>query len=104
MVYYTKELGYRNMFIENKYFKWYNNIINNRKVNPPEGYIENHHIIPKSLGGSDEPDNLVPLTAREHYLCHYMLTKCTTGVQKTKMIHAFHRMNFDNSVKTRKKI
>lgn len=38
-------------------------------------YYERHHIIPRSLGGSDEPDNLVLLTAREHYLAHYLLWK-----------------------------
>lgn len=38
-------------------------------------YYEKHHIIPKSLGGTDDLNNLVLLTAREHYLAHYMLTK-----------------------------
>lgn len=36
-----------------------------------------NHIIPKSLGGSDERSNLVLLTAREHYLCHWLLAKQT---------------------------
>lgn len=30
------------------------------------GYVERHHIIPKSLGGEDTTDNLVWLTANEH--------------------------------------
>ncbi len=38
-------------------------------------YCEKHHIIPKSEGGSDEPDNLVNLTAREHYIAHLLLWK-----------------------------
>lgn len=40
-----------------------------------EGYSERHHILPKSLGGSNESENLVDLTAREHYLAHKLLVK-----------------------------
>ena len=58
------------------YKKLYNQIIENRKQNPiSEGYKERHHIIPKSLGGSDEKENLVDLTTREHFICHYLLAK-----------------------------
>lgn len=38
-------------------------------------YYEKHHILPKSLGGTDDEDNLVLLTSREHFLCHYLLVK-----------------------------
>jgi len=37
--------------------------------------VEKHHIIPKSEGGKDEPDNLVNLTAREHYIAHLLLAR-----------------------------
>ncbi|AUS02050.1 HNH nuclease [Vibrio phage 3.058.O._10N.286.46.B8] len=40
-----------------------------------DGYIEHHHIIPKCMGGSDDPSNIVRLTAREHLLAHYYLWK-----------------------------
>ena len=36
-------------------------------------YCEMHHIIPRSEGGSDEPSNIVALTAREHFLAHWLL-------------------------------
>jgi hypothetical protein len=36
---------------------------------------DNHHIIPKSLGGSNEADNLVLLTHKEHYVAHHLLMK-----------------------------
>jgi hypothetical protein len=53
-------------------------------------YYEEHHIIPKSVGGEDNPDNLVLLTAREHFLAHYLLTKIyLIPKQKAKMIFAF---------------
>lgn len=38
-------------------------------------YCETHHIIPKSEGGLNEKDNLVVLTAREHYIAHLLLWK-----------------------------
>lgn len=41
----------------------------------PEGYYEVHHIIPRSMGGSDHPSNLVELTAKEHYIAHMLLYK-----------------------------
>ena len=38
-------------------------------------YVEMHHIKPKSMGGSNNRKNLVCLTAREHFLAHWMLYK-----------------------------
>lgn len=54
----------------------YDSLIQKRKnTPPPPGYIEEHHILPRSLGGGDSKDNLVKLTAREHFICHLLLTK-----------------------------
>ena len=53
-------------------------LISKRLKNPitkDDCYVEKHHIIPKSEGGTDEPDNLVNLTAREHYIAHLLLAK-----------------------------
>ena len=41
--------------------------------------IEVHHIIPKSMGGSDDKDNLVGLTIREHVIAHFLLAKSVGG-------------------------
>lgn len=38
-------------------------------------YYEKHHIIPACLQGSNDPFNLVKLTAREHFFAHLLLTK-----------------------------
>lgn len=38
-------------------------------------YYELHHILPKSLGGKDVPENRVILTFREHILAHRLLLK-----------------------------
>lgn len=59
------------------YKRIYDSIIENAKNQIREGYLEKHHIVPKSVGGSDDKSNLVLLTAREHYLCHWLLAKHT---------------------------
>lgn len=73
------------------YKKIYDDIIKRRKVNPYDGYTENHHILPRCLGGSDEIDNLVKLSAKEHYICHLLLTKMYmfNTPEYHKMVHAF---------------
>lgn len=78
------------MYLQNKYSHCYYSIIDRTKsrVLPKETYTETHHIVPRSLGGSDDQSNLVKLTAREHFICHLLLPKMTTGKNKTKMIYA----------------
>lgn len=81
------------MFIQNKYHKWYMAIIEIAKQRPDElDYSELHHIIPRSLGGLDNDYNLVRLTAREHFVCHFLLTKFTTGQHYHKMVYACQGM------------
>ena len=78
--------------MQNKYTKWYNNIISSAKGRINIGYVEKHHIIPRSLGGSDDKNNIVALTAKEHFICHLLLTKMTTGLQNRSMWHAAWNM------------
>jgi len=83
------------IFIDNKYTKIYFSLIEKRKeflIDKKINYGEQHHIVPKSLGGSNDEENLVILTAREHYIAHKLLTKMTTGEAKIKMFWAFHRI------------
>lgn len=47
-----------------------------------EIYTEKHHIVPKCLGGGNEKSNLTKLTAREHFLVHYILTRIYPGNSK----------------------
>lgn len=42
---------------------------------------ETHHIIPRSLGGTNDKSNLVKLTPEEHYMAHYYLWKFTNTPQ-----------------------
>jgi hypothetical protein len=76
------------MYLQNKYTRWYYNIIQQAQTRTISSYTEKHHIIPRSLGGSNSKDNLVALTAREHFICHLLLTRMTQGQNKNKMISA----------------
>lgn len=85
-----------------KYYKWYLNICKNRKINildKSKQYCELHHIIPKSLGGINNNENLVLLTAREHYICHCLLVKhfyvINDLLSYNKMLLAWNRISHD---------
>lgn len=81
------------MFKENKYSQIYYSIIERAKSREKIGYTETHHILPRSMGGTDEPFNLVELTAREHYVCHLLLPKMTEDENRYKMIYAYTIMS-----------
>jgi hypothetical protein len=61
------------------YSTHYTLLIERAKLRTLTGYKEAHHIIPKCLGGSNDPANLVDLTAREHYIAHLLLAKIYGG-------------------------
>lgn len=63
------------MFLENKYSRIYFAIIEHARTNTLDGYVEKHHIIPRCLGGTDISSNLVDLTPRQHFICHFLLPK-----------------------------
>lgn len=94
------------MFNDTKYTAWYYSIIlssKTRVVNRKDEYYEEHHIIPKKLGGSNARDNLVYLTAREHFLCHWLLTKmCDTKEHQLRMHRAFWCMSRSSKNHVRK--
>jgi len=79
-------------FIDNKYTSLYYKIVDRAKTRIYEGYTEKHHIIPRSLKGSNDKSNLVKLSAREHFIVHWLLTKMTEGLARSKMCHAFNSM------------
>lgn len=82
------------MFKENKYTNLYNKLINRsveRNWKKASGR-ERHHIIPQSLGGSNDKNNLTYLSAREHFICHWLLIKMTEGEARSKMLYALMGM------------
>lgn len=80
------------------YTKLYDNLINtairDNRVKSDTDYYELHHIIPRCLNGSDLNENLVLLTAREHFLAHWMLTKIYKN--DYRLIYAFNRFSQTN--------
>jgi len=55
-------------------------------------YYENHHKIPKCVGGEDTKDNMVLLTAKEHFIAHHLLSKMFYGRERHNLIYAFDMM------------
>lgn len=93
-------------FLQNKYLTWYKQLIANAlvRITDPKMYYEKHHIIPKCMGGSNNKDNLVNLTAKEHLIAHRFLVKMTIGKYKRKMSFALWRMVHGNKSQDRYKI
>jgi hypothetical protein len=79
------------------YSKIYSDLIESAKLRPNlpllNGYTEKHHIIPRSMGGSNTKDNIVSLTAREHFVAHWLLWKI---YRNDKMAFAFNMMLTSN--------
>lgn len=64
-------------------------------------YTELHHIIPKSEGGNDDVTNLVKLTAREHFIAHWLLyrmdpTKDSRAFSFWRMCNGRGKVNVDD--------
>lgn len=94
------------------YQKHYDCLIERARVRSIEGYVEHHHIIPKCMGGGNEPSNLVALTPEEHYVAHQLLTKIypdnkkmvysawqmTCGKKRSNKIYGWLRVKFKESI------
>lgn len=81
-----------------KYELWYSQLVDRAQARSiPVCYTERHHIKPRSLGGRDEPRNIVRLTYREHFIAHWLLTKFTVGGDLRKMQRAFFAMTLPTS-------
>ena len=87
--FYHKENHYD--FLDNKYTKLYFKILNKSTLSSNS---EKHHVIPKSLGGHNNFMNLRRISTREHFICHYLLTKMipTNTQDYYKMVKAFMMM------------
>lgn len=101
------------MYLNNKYTTWYYQIIDNARSRKSlhDIYLEKHHIIPECFfinrrrqgpkgwidGDPNSSDNIVELTAREHFICHLLLTKMTEGAAKGKMYIALFRICHGNT-------
>lgn len=67
----------------------YNSLIHRSRDRTLGGYTETHHIVPRCMGGTNDTGNLATLTAREHYLAHWLLWR----IHRTSALaHAFFSM------------
>ena len=67
--------------------KYYNLLINKARSRPNiDGAKEIHHVVPRCMSGSDNSDNLVALTYREHYVAHLLLTYIHGGDNWTSLL------------------
>lgn len=73
------------------YFKRYVRFIQSIRENT--GTVEIHHILPKSLGGSNEKNNLIALTPRQHFIAHWMLWKAYSTKELTYAFFAMCNQN-----------
>ena len=87
-------------FIRCPSYDEYVNLIEHSINNPPNSKCEIHHIIPRSMGGNDQNNNLVRLSYRDHFTAHVLLTKCTSGKSKASMCYALNRMSNHGKYKT----
>lgn len=86
------EFVINNKVKNNHYAIKYENFIKSRielntKRTLKKGEYEKHHIIPKSLGGSNCTSNLIKLTFREHYIAHIMLFYTYLNISMTTTIN-----------------
>ncbi len=84
-----------------KYQRWYWQIIERAHGRKLDEYRERHHVIPRALGGSDDIENLIDLTYREHFLVHWLLAKTTLGEGRNAMVAALHCMTFQREGRER---
>lgn len=80
-----------------EYTNIYNQIIERAKTRQLEGYRERHHIIPKCMGGNNDKENIIELTAREHFLCHKLL--CIIYPENEKLYYALFLMSINKNKK-----
>jgi hypothetical protein len=76
------------------HFSRYIKFINSRPKRIYEKFrVNKHHILPRSMNGTEDFSNLIILTHREHYIAHLILWKCYGGA----MVTAFWFMQFNAS-------
>ena len=85
----------------NKYKQWYNQITARGQYRITDKKTESHHIIPKCIGGTNDLGNLTNVTLREHFICHWLLTKIYTGKERHQLLKALWMMKAQNKNQTR---
>ena len=79
------------------YKRVHDNIIYAAQKRKIDANTEKHYIIPMCMGGTDDVDNIVELTSKEHYVVHQLLIKMYPGA--TKLIHTVNQMSWNRNSK-----
>lgn len=85
------------MHYQNLYLNLIETARSQERVKDGSIYYEEHHIQPRCLSGSDDKENLVLLTAKEHYFAHHLLHKIYK--ENKSLFLAYHYMAFTKSGK-----
>lgn len=79
------------------YERVYDALISRAKNRPVlDGYVEYHHILPRSMGGDDSDENMVALTAREHFIAHLLLERIYGGSMTMALYMMSTRKGYTN--------
>ena len=81
------------------YKKHYNLLVEKSKSREIFGYYENHHILPKCMGGGDNLENITSLKPEEHFLAHQLLVKIYPHVPS--LVMACHMMSENTGKRNR---
>src|ERR1017187_4691055 len=82
------------------YSQIYKKLINRAKIRIlPDNEIENHHVIPKCMGGTNDRMNIARLTPEEHYVAHQLLVKIYPD--NTKLAYAAKMMTVSSGKQIR---
>jgi hypothetical protein len=73
------------------YAAHYERLISRARGRTITGYRERHHVLPRCMGGTDDPQNIVELTGEEHYVAHQLLVKMYPG--NRRLTHAANLMS-----------
>lgn len=65
----------------------------------PDADVEIHHVVPKCLGGTNDPNNLISLTLEEHFVAHQLLVKIYPT--NRKLVFALSAMRMNNKSHSR---
>lgn len=72
----------------------YDEFITDIRVSRPQNnkfkHSERHHVVPKCLGGTDDEENLIYLTLKEHFIAHKLLHK--ENPENRSLFYAYWRM------------
>lgn len=78
-----------------KFIEW----CDSRPLFPGE-YTEKHHIMPRSFDGDNSSDNLIKLSAREHFIAHWLLARATDAKSMWITLHFMCRYYTDKEPKS----